>query len=473
MRNLLIGRSPTTSHQPPITSFVVAITIALLALLGCQSAEEPPKPAKRKNVLLITLDGLRQDHLSAFGYIRPTSPNIDGLVINGVAYRTVVPAGCAARASLTSLLTVKPYSFAQLENGAILKASNDTLAEAFSAAGYKTAAFVASPILASETKFDQGFETYNDFADSPETYVTADLPVRAAVSHLHGRATDGPPFFVFVQLQEPHPPWKHGSPWLKGEEKSDSFFDESCAYIPSGDDSAMVGPQQKEHLVAKYDGSLQFADQQIGALLAELRSSGQLSNTIVALTSTHGIDLMERFSAGHMYNPFDEVLRTFAVFFDQSRSFKDAFPDAVQARLFDVGATLMSMAGVDKTPGMEGVDLLAGAQIVPDLAFAHCDDADVVRSLEYKLIAFDLAPLRAPGKHLPSQLKDGTKLYALRSDPSEQLDVSESNPEELAEMLKALDGFRAVLGRPGATLANDQLKPKTQERLRVLACGQP
>jgi len=416
---------------------------------------------------------LRQDHLSAFGYGRPTSPGMDGLVLNGVSYRTMVPAGCSSRASLTSLLTVKPYSYSQLENGAILKASNNTLAEAFSAAGYKTAAFVASPILASETKFDQGFETYNDFADAPETYVTADLPIRAAISHLHGRATDGPPFFVFVQLQEPHPPWKHGSPWLKGEEKSDSFFDETCSYIPSGDDSAMTGPQQKEHLIAKYDGSLQFADQQIGALLTELRSSGQQANTIVALTTTHGIDLLERFSAGHMYDPYDEVLRTFAVFFDQSRSFKDTLPDAVQARLFDVGATLMAMAGIDKTPGMEGVDLLAGAQNVPDLAFAHCDDADVVRSLDYKLIAFDLTSLRAPGKRLPPQLSDGTKLYSLRSDPREQLDVSESNPEQMAQMQSALDGFRAVLGRPGATVANDQLKPKTQERLRVLACGQP
>jgi arylsulfatase A-like enzyme len=449
--------------------FAVVALLSLIAAAGCSSPPEPPKPPQRKNVLLITLDGLRQDHLSAFGYTRQTSPSIDWLVLNGIAFRTVVPAGCSTRASLTSLLTARPYAHSQLENGTALKEGNDTLAEAFQRAGYSTAAFVGSPLLAAETSFGQGFQTYDDFGETADTFVGAEVPVGAAIKHLQARAADAPPFFLYLQLQEPHPPWKHGSPWLKGEEPMDSFFKESCAYIPSADEMALIGPQQKEHLVAKYDGALRFADEQIGALTAHLRSTGLLANTIIALTTTHGIELLERFSAGHAYNPYDEVLRTFVVFFDQSRSFKEAIPDAVQPRMFDIGATLTAMAGVEKPADSPGIDLLGAPGSVPDFAFAHCDVADVVRSLEYKLIAFDLSVLRALGKPVPPQLTDGTKLYALRSDPREQIDASESNPEQLALMQSALDGFRAALGRKPATVAAE-LKPRTRERLRALGC---
>lgn len=468
----------TINRSRPAVSPLFAGLLSLLFLAACSSSSEPPKPPKKKNVLLITLDALRQDHISAFGYFRQTSPNIDWLTINGVAFRRVITTGCSPRMSLTSLVTSQPYAYSQLEGRTVLRESNETLAETFAAAGYRTAAFVASPILASESNFDQGFQTYVDFAEAPAAYITADLPVQAAIDHLKtgtSKAADAPPFFIHLHLQEPHPPWTHGSPWLSTEEKSDSFFNETCNYIPSADELALVGSDEKEHLIAKYDGSLHFADEQIGALLKELRTDGRLKNTIVAVTSPYGIELLDRFSVTHDYNPFDEVIRTFLIVFDQSASFKDAIPDALQARIFDVGPTLMGLADVTPPEGTEGVDLLGPPQDMPEFAFTRCANADTVRSIDFKLISVDLSRLRDSERQLPVGLDEGVRLYVLRSDPREEIDARESRPDQLARMQEALNGFRAALGREPVQMVDtaNVLKPKTRERLRVLGYDAP
>jgi arylsulfatase A-like enzyme len=457
------------SQRPQTASCRTIALLSLLLAIGCSSPTEPPKP-KKKNVILITLDALRQDHLSAFGYTRQTSPNIDWLALNGVSFRTVVTTGCAPRVAMTSLFTSQPFSWAQLQNGTTLSESSTTMAEAFAAGGYQTAGFVASPVLARETGFGQGFEKYVDFADGPADYVTADVAVQAAIDHLKARAADAPPFFLYVSLLEPHPPWKHASPWLTSAEASNSFFDQSCTYIPTGDEIALLGTDQKEHLIAKYDGALRFADEQIGNLIKHLRTSGQLGNTIIAVTTDYGFELLDRFSVSHDYNPFDEVVRIPLVIFDQTTSFKDAIPKAVQARIFDVGPTLMGLAGVAFPAGVEGIDLLNRAQDVPELAFVHCTDADVVRSLEYKLIDFDLAPVRQRVRQMPEGLEDGVKFYALRSDPREELDAQGSGGEHLQKMQGALASFRSALGREPMHLAESGagVAPKTRERLRVL-----
>ena len=115
----------------------------MLAGVGCSSPPSPPK----KNVLLITLDDLRRDHIiSAFGYSRPTTPNVDWLAAKGVVFRNVVPTGGSTQVSLTSLFTSQQYADAQAKRSTVLKASNVTLAETFAAAGYDTAGLVASPI---------------------------------------------------------------------------------------------------------------------------------------------------------------------------------------------------------------------------------------------------------------------------------------------------------------------------------------
>lgn len=438
---------PDHSHLAP--SLTLAALLLSCVLLGCQPASEP-LPAKKKNVLIIVLDAVRQTHLSTFGYFRPTTPNLDWLAVNGLTVRNVIPTGCSTTVSLTSLFTSMPYAYNQMESGTTLRDDNMTLAEIFGPAGYRTAAFVASPALARESNFDQGFATYMDFKESGNPYVGADIAIKAAIDDLKAHAGDPSPFFLYVHLQEPHPPWKHESPWLSGKEAEESFLDKGCRYLPSADEMAFVEDHQKAAMIAKYDGALRFADEQIGVLIKELRSLNRLDDTIIAVTTGHGIELLDRFSATHAYNPFDEVVRGFLIVFDRSASFRDAIATDLQVRIFDVGPTLMGLAGVAVPSSVEGVDMLQSAKDLPQTAFVHCAGADVVRSFEYKLIDFDFSQLRQRGLRPPATLEDGVKLFALRADPGETAGVKDSESSELARLQAALVEYRKSLGTPPA-----------------------
>jgi arylsulfatase A-like enzyme len=440
---------------------------ASLVAFGCTSA--PPTDSARKNVLLITLDGLRQDHISAFGYPRPTTPNLDWLATHGVAFRTVIPTGCATQVSLTSLFTSRSYADGQVEAGIVLRESNVTLAETFADAGYDTAGFVASPVLARDNRFGQGFAVYEDFHDAAETYIGAEQPVGAALRYLQGRPTTRP-FFVYLHLEEPHPPWRHPSPWLDGTERSESFFGKGCTYMPSADELAGLDARTKSNLIAKYDGALHYADAQIGRLLEQLRSSGALSTTIIAVSTDHGLELVDRYSATHGHNPFDEVVRTFLILFDHSAALAAAATD-VQARIFDIGPTLLAAAQIPSPPSVEGVDLLARDAVVPDLAFTRCYNADVVRTLDYKLIDVDFSVARARGDHLPAGLPEGRQLFDLRRDPGERHDVLTEHPTVVDAMQRARAMHGPLRRDPQCddeSAPRPILDPAIRERLRVL-----
>ena len=448
-----------------IGTLLVAFASAGLAAAGCSGRPEAPT----KNVLLITLDGARQDHLSAFGYSRRTTPNIDWLAANGVAFRNVVPTGCSTLPSLTSLFTSRGWAGSQIDRRSVLRESNVTLAETFAAAGYDTAGFVASPVLAAETRFGQGFAVYEDFRDVPVRYVTAERPVHAAIRYLQSRDT-ARPIFLYLHLEEPHPPWRQDSPWLDGEERSQSFFGEGCTYVPTADELAQLDDRTKANLVAKYDGALRYADEQIGYLLEHLRTSGMLANTAVAVSTDHGLELVDRYSATHGYNPFDEVVRTFLILYDQSTSFVGVAPEQVQARIFDIGPTLMALARVDKPPTAEGVDLLSRGAVVPEYAFTKCYNADIVRTLDYKLINVDFSRARRNGDHLPVGLREGRHLYALRTDPGEKNDIAGRNPriEAAMENARVTRGSAQPEPKPADGSQPVTMDPIVEERLRVL-----
>ena len=159
-------------------SRLLAATVLLLTA-GLESGCREARPVgEGRNVLLITLDGLRQDHLSGRGYGRTTSPNLDWIASNGAFFDTIVPSGCSTKASLTSLLTSVDYSTHRLlEHDGKLADSYETLAEAFYAGGWETHGFVATPHLRGALGYGQGFEHYQDFGASKEDYVPADQVV--------------------------------------------------------------------------------------------------------------------------------------------------------------------------------------------------------------------------------------------------------------------------------------------------------
>ena len=466
------GMLPRLSHRPGIRTAATLLALASCSIGNACRAPEPtaPSPPGAKNVILLTLDGMRQDHVSFFGYPRQTTPNLDTLAEQGLAFPTIVPSGCSTKASLTSLFTSMDYSRHKLiDHGAVLDGDFVTLAESFHAQGYETAGYVATPHLSASMDFDQGFDHYRDFTSSDEDYIRADMIITAMLEDLRGRlAESGRPFFVYAHLEEPHPPWRHGSPWLEDDEPSERFFDRGCTFVPAPEELSSVDERKKRNLIAKYDGAARYADDWLGVLLATLRSLDLMKDTVIAVSTDHGIELLDRYSGTHGYNPFDEVVRGFLVVYDGRDQLPALDTDAIQGRIFDVGPTLLSLAGLPIHPSLQGIDLIHDAESLPPLAFVKCYNAEVVRSLNYKLIALDFSE---EGRNPPPGMREEMLLFDLRNDPGETVNVRDELPDVFAALQQGLNAYREEHSRgftPATPLPDEVIDPETLERLKSL-----
>jgi arylsulfatase A-like enzyme len=438
-----------------------AAALALL-LAACGGA-----PAERPDVVLITLDGLRRDHLSAFGYERQTSPNIDRLAAGGLKFPTIVPTGCSTPTSLTSLLTATGATAHGVRTtGGGLAPDVLTLAEVFQRAGYATAGFTATGWLAAKLGYGRGFEHYDDFSSHRTDLVRVG---DAVVQHVESRRDDPRPQFVYVHFKEPHPPWVHAEPWAAPSPKPARPFGEGCKFVPSAEQFDAVSPEERADLVARYDATIRAADAQIGRIVAALEATGRLRRAVVAIGTDHGFELFDRYSATHGRNPFDEVVRTFLVLYDGRGGLPHPDTEGIQGRIHDIGPTLLGRAGIERPAQFEGLDLLAEADELPELAFTRCAGAFSVRSLDWKLVGIDFSRRWRTGR-APA---NGTYLYDLRADPGERRDVKQDEPRAYARLREASG---ALAEAAGTTDEDDHipetLDDDTKERLRALGYGE-
>ncbi len=451
----------------------VALCALAVSAIGCAAPEEAPPAHNGRNVVLVTLDGLRQDHLSAFGYHRQTTPNIDWLAERGLSFRNVIPSGCSTKTSLTSLFTSMSFPGHQIwRHGEILPDTYPTLAESFKAAGYRTLGYVATPHLAAELNYGQGFDRYEDFTEEDLGYVKVKVVNRYLVQDLAALEAGDAPFFLYVHYEEPHPPWIYRSPWLDQREPEWVFFPRrGCAYIPSQEELETVDEGLRHNLIAKYDAAIQRADQGIGEILDSLRQKELLENTVVAVATDHGLELLERYSAGHGFNLFDEVVRGFLILYDGAEALKPRDTDQIQGRIFDIGPTLLSRGGIRPPDSIDGRDLLSENPELPEFAFTQCYNGESVRSLRHKLVHFDFSRQLARDRLPPHGLPEGLQLFDLTADPGETTDVQAEQPQELERLKRALLAYsRDLRSQPHRAEVKEDadLTEAARERLKAL-----
>ena len=219
--------------SPLVRGLLGCLIGSILALSAC--VQSPDGPAPRPNVLLVSIDSLRSDHVHAYGYERETTPTIDALASEGVRFATALSPTSWTLPAHVSLLTSKPP-----EQHRVSKARRAlgrralTLAEVLRAAGYATAGFVSGPFLQTVHGYAQGFGVYNtdvidaDERQSRQDVTSADI-VRLATEWLDAwRARRSvKPFFLFVHLYDVHFDYAPPAPY-------DRMFDPSAPEAPGG-----------------------------------------------------------------------------------------------------------------------------------------------------------------------------------------------------------------------------------------------
>jgi|GEM_PF-377281 len=317
--------------------------------------------AKGYNVVLVSIDSLRADHVGAYGYPRATSPTIDALARGGVRF-----ANCQSTTSWTlpahmSLLTGRSL----LGHGVVaddrrLGASVPTLAEAFAGAGYATHAIVSAPYVNSRYGFARGFDEYDDttvyFETNEDSYHSITAPKVQAAAATWLEAHREKPFFLFLHYWDVHYDYAPGpgydtmfDPDYKGSVTGDNYYFDSK--IRAG-----MNPRDLEHLIALYDGEIRLVDDHLAMLRGELERLGIADRTVVVVVGDHGDEFFEHGNKGHHRTLYQEVLWVpLVVQVPGVTAVTPVVED--ETSIVDVAPTLLSLTGIGIPKDFEGHDL--------------------------------------------------------------------------------------------------------------------
>jgi arylsulfatase A-like enzyme len=516
-------RRPTPRH--PWLRLVRRLTFACAAaVLACTPRAEPLPPGS--NILLITVDTLRADHLSGYGYSRPTSPVMDRLAAEGVRFGQAVVQWPKTTPSFASMFT-STYS---KDNGIVRKVGVpipcrfETLAEVLKRRGYQTHAVVANGALASDFFFDQGFDTFietwklaHPAGSTPAALATdpngAEAVTRLATGLLEKLAKAKKPYFLWVHYLDPHYPYSppppfadrfQGDPLFRATpQKIDISPDKPGQQMYGiGSDHVLEGRNDLAFYVARYDAEIAYTDAQIGKLLAEMKRRGLLGRTLTVLTADHGESLGDHnYYFDHGRFGFETCLRVPLVF--HYPGVLKPRVDAAPVELLDLAPTLLEAAGVDLKDGtwMQGRTLTprlrgqsggqsrgqSGGQVVspsrgpaghPGLTFSEAGwEANnkwqkIVRDGRFKLI---FAQTRPEQRWIGGEGVRFT-LYDLQNDPKETKNVADRFPEELKRLQRELSTwagaprFPVEIDTRGGTCGGGQrqMDEQTKELLHSL-----
>lgn len=287
---------------------------------GSQLPAEPPKD--KPNVVLYLMDGVRPDHLSAYGYAHSTSPAFEALCQEGVLFEDVVSESSWTGPALATIHTGTTSDTHALKDYADQLSSKAlTLAEALTEQGYRTAGFSNSSIAGEEARFSQGFQ---DFAELG--LVSSERVSAAARSWLKGQG--GEPFFLYVHDFGPHPPFEpspdEAEKWLQIHGFTQEEAKRISAEPPKGLSGFMALARQLGNAVrseeeteastiarmlALYDAEIAGSDRALGEVLNALKQRGLYENTLIVVLSDHGEQFLEHGKIGHVHSLCEEVLR--------------------------------------------------------------------------------------------------------------------------------------------------------------------
>lgn len=422
--------------------FRTLLTPAAMALLFSACAADPP------NVLLITVDTIRADHVGCYGYSEPTTPNIDRLAEEGVVFTNAFATNPITLPSHASILSgTYPLHHGVRDNSTyVVDDEVTTLAEMLKERGYRTAAFVGAFVLDSIFNLDQGFDHYDDDVgrdwakDEIERRVEnafgfderkANLVTHSAQGWLKTRPAG--PFFLWAHYFDPHQPLNPPDP-------------------------------HRSRFTDAYDAEIAFVDEQIGELLRSLREDSSYDNTVIVVVADHGEGLMDHGEPTHSLFIFDSTMHVPLIIKAASSSSSSSSVVDGLASTVDVVPTILELVGGD-VPAF-----LQGRSLAPSMAGAPIpEDRSVYMESLVPRLACGWGELRGI-RSLTEKLIFGPKprLYRVSQDPGEVYDVADSDVGGVQRMTGVLEEVIACWRSPDSSKAVAGAPPETLGRLRAL-----
>ncbi len=459
----------------------------LLALGACQGTPAPSVVARATpasgtgwNVVLITIDTLRADHLGVYGYQRKTSPNIDTLALEGTTFTNAYTYWPKTRASFIMMMTGRrPSQNGYSKTHAVLLDFNATLASVLKGAGYATAALVDNANVAAQHGYAKGFDSYRETWQEPALKTEMDRTRAISDGGIAFAKSATQPYFLWLHYVNPHTPYTPDAPFDKmfvdAAARGGSILPVSRGYKQGVHEQLAVAGKSLGYYVAQYDGEIAAADREIGRVIDALREAGQFQRTVVMVTSDHGESLGEHeYYFDHGEDLFDPSLRIpmiMALPGGRREQRSDGF-----ASTLDVLPTLLDAAKVSYPPELAGQSLLAHAEGRPapsrERLYAQNDlNLRATFDRRYKLVATPIGD------------NDQWSLYDRTSQPGENRNLRQERLDEFRIQRREIDLYfermdkewvgtrRLVEGKPG----EGKMTPAACEQLKALGyvqnCG--
>ena len=453
-------RSRASGGDPVLFGPALIWPALILGLLSCA------EPHSRPNLVVITLDTTRADHVGTYGYYRPTTPSLDALAAESIVFEQMVVPMATTLPSHTTLFTgTHPLEHGVTANlthgGQQLHASESlqTFPTVLQADGYQTAGFISATPLKKGSGIEAGFDSWSE-PKSPQR--TASVTLAAATRWLTPDRGKDAPFLVWVHLFEPHGPFTAHTVALRkfpDDQPLKDWLDER------GFEAESVRPTGQTVLTAestnKYDSEIRVMDRHLGKFLDHARQSPWWNNTVVVVVGDHGEGLGQHGMAGHggtwreqlhapwmIRTPWDEPQRVSSLV-----TMSDVLPTLFGLAEFSGEAELLQQ--------MSGRDALSAP---PVAQFEQSSDRQKTFGRVEHALSVGRWRWRNPGN-------EEAQLHELGADPHEQRDLSKTHPIHAilmaswaAEMYQKLEQQGQALGRAERTeLSADQV-----EQLRAL-----
>jgi arylsulfatase A-like enzyme/Tfp pilus assembly protein PilF len=415
--------------------------LALVFVTGCSEVRNSP------NVVLITLDTTRADHLGCYGHSEPTSPVIDRLAKQGTLFTLAFATNPITLPSHTSIMTSTYPLFHGVRDNTTYVVPDEatTLAELLGSHGYQTAAFVGAFVLDSRFNLDQGFDVYDDRVERDWSRDEIDarqgnpfgFDERKAnlVTYQALRWLEQPrskPFFLWLHYFDPHQP-------INAPEPHHSRF------------------------TMPYDSEIAYAYEQIGKIFEALEERGLYDDSLIVLTADHGEGLLDHGEPTHSLYVFDSTMHVpmiWKVPGGQAGGSVDALVSIV-----DIMPTVLDLLGFgvpDHIQGRSLAPLLSGSttgfpgreiymeSLIPRL---HCDWGELraLRTATEKLI------------HGPKP-----RLYRVDDDPGEVYNRAAHDPEAVQRLSRRLAARMRKWSHPEAHRSASVADSETRQRLAAL-----
>jgi arylsulfatase A-like enzyme len=439
--------------------------------------------AERPNLVLISIDALRADHLGVYGNDPAVSPRIDALARQGLAFRQAISQGASTVPSVSSFLT----SLYPTEVGVItgrqwtLDAMRVTLAEALQVAGYRTQAYVTNGHLVPANGYDQGFDGY--VAPEPgRPYGLDRLRAETVVAGLACQQNDQQPnvvcrlfdggyellfdrflvmenegnrvnalarrfirlhrdeqFFLWLHYMEPHAAYRPREAFGGLPSSVDASREKFLrAWQPSNKTYPVaLRDDDVAALLALYDGEILDVDGWVGGIWDEIEAQGLADRTLLVLTADHGDEFGEHQEYGHGHTVYQELVWVPLIFVgaqvaDEGRVVETPVP------LLDIMPTLLDVAGA---PLPEPV---GGQTLLPVLRGEEPAERPIYSECPARRSSYDDKALRMGRYKLVYDVKlDRAELYDLQADPGEQNDLSAAEAQRTAAMREMVRAWTA------------------------------